>query len=193
MQAPQPRAGVTALLPSRIREIANAGMGREDVAAFWFGESDQPTPQFIRDAATASLGAGATFYTQNLGRPALRAAVADYVGRIHGTTISPERIVVTGSGVSALMLVAQMLLSPGDRAAMVTPIWPNISEIPRILGAHVDRVPLEVRNGRWSLDTDRLLAAIGPQTRVVVVNSPGNPTGWTVVYHLRQRLPFGPD
>jgi aspartate aminotransferase len=178
--APSARPGITALMPSRIREIANAGMGRTDIAAFWFGEGDQPTPQFIRDAATASLGNGATFYTQNLGRPALREAIAAYQSRLRGISLSPERIAVTGSGVSALMLAAQMIIAPGDRVVMVTPIWPNIAEIPRILGGNVERVPLTVANGRWSLDLDRLLAALTPQTRMLVVNSPANPTGWTI-------------
>lgn len=177
---PAPRADITALMPSRIREIANAGMGRTDIVTFWFGEGDQPTPQFIRDAAAQSLAAGGTFYTQNLGRPALREALARYVGNLHGIAPTPERFVVTGSGVSALMLAAQMLVSPGDKVVMVTPIWPNIAEIPKIIGGQVTRVPLTARNGRWTLDLDRLLAALTPETRMVVINSPANPTGWTI-------------
>ncbi len=177
---PSARPAITALTSSRIREIANAGMGRADIAAFWFGEGDQPTPQFIRDAAAASLAEGATFYTQNLGRPALREAIATYQSRLRDIALTPDRIAVTGSGVSALMLAAQMIVSPGDRVVMVTPIWPNIAEIPRILGGSVERVPLTVANGRWSLDLDRLLAALTPDTRMVVINSPANPSGWTI-------------
>ena len=175
-----PRAGISALLPSRIREIANAAMGRTDVAAFWFGESDRATPGFIRAAAKDSLDLGQTFYTQNLGRPELREALARYVSALHGVSIAANRFAVTGSGVSALMLTAQMLVSPGDRVVMVTPIWPNIAEIPRLLGAEVVRVPLRVGGGRWALDVDELIAALTPDTRMVVVNSPNNPTGWTI-------------
>jgi aspartate/methionine/tyrosine aminotransferase len=178
--APLPRPQVLALLPSRIREIANLAMGRSDVAAFWFGESDQPTPQFIRQAAMDSMGAGQTYYTQNLGRPLLRSAIANYATQLHGTPIASGRVAVTGSGVSALMLSAQMLLSPGDRVVVVTPIWPNIAEIPRILGADVIRVPLAVANGRWALDLEALLAALTPQTKLLFLNSPNNPTGWTI-------------
>lgn len=177
---PAPRPDITALMPSRIREIANAGMGRSDITTFWFGEGDQPTPAFIREAAAKSLATGGTFYTQNLGRPALREALAWYVGDLHGIAPSAERFVVTGSGVSALMLAAQMLVNTGDKVVMVTPIWPNIAEIPKIIGGQVTRVPLAVRNGRWSLDLDRLLAALTPDTRMVVINSPANPTGWTI-------------
>lgn len=178
--APTPRPEVLALQPSRIREIANAAMGRPDVLPFWFGESDRPTPEFIRKAAMTALEAGHTFYTQNLGRPALRSAIAAYLSKLHGAAIAPERVAVTGSGVSALMLAAQMVLSPGDRAVVVTPIWPNIAEIPTVIGAEVVRVPLRIANGRWDLDLDRLIDALTPDTKLVFISSPNNPTGWTI-------------
>src|SRR6218665_412230 len=170
------RPAVQALPSSLIRDVANAAMGGADVLPFWFGESDQPTPRFIREAAIESLGAGETFYSQNLGRPYLREAISDYLGALHGTPVDPGRIAAVGSGVSGLMLAAQMVLSPGDRVVAVTPLWPNIVEIPKILGAHVERVPLRVENGRWSLDLDRLLAALTPGTRMLIVNSPHHPT-----------------
>jgi len=174
------RAEVQALKSSLIREVANAGMGRADVLPFWFGESDQATPGFIREAAIASLASGETFYSQNLGRPYLREAIASYLTGLHGTEVGAGRIAAVGSGVNGLMLAAQMVLSPGDRVVAVTPLWPNIVEIPKILGAEVTRVPLTVANGKWSLDLDRLLAALTPGTRMVIINSPNNPTGWTI-------------
>ena len=174
------RDAVRELKSSLIRDVANAAMGRDDVLAFWFGESDQPTPQFIREAAIASLGSGETFYSQNLGRPYLREAIARYLTGLHGRTVGPERIAAVGSGVSGLMLAMQLIVSAGDKVVAVTPLWPNIVEIPRILGAEVTRVPLAVTNGRWGLDLDRLLAALTPDTRLVIINSPNNPTGWTI-------------
>ncbi len=171
---------VTSLPGSLIREVANSAMDRQDVLPFWFGESDQPTPAFIRDAAAESLQRGETFYTQNLGRPYLREAIAAYLGRLHARPVAVDRIAVTGSGVSALMLAAQLLLSPGDRVVAVTPLWPNLVEIPRILGANVHRVGLHVERGRWALDLDRLVAALTPDTRLLLLNSPNNPTGWTI-------------
>lgn len=174
------RAEIAALAPSRIRQVANAAMDRDDVLAFWFGESDQPTPDFIRDAAQQSLDRAETFYSQNLGRPALRAAIATYQSRLRGITLEADRVAVTGSGVSAIMLAAQMLLSPGDRAVVLGPIWPNVAEIPRILGALVERFPLTNRSGRWQLDLPRLLATLRPDVRLLVLNSPNNPTGWTI-------------
>src|ERR671927_243047 len=83
---PSARATVQALGASRIREVANAGMGRSDVLPFWFGEPDETTPDFIRDAAKAALDAGDTFYTQNLGLPSLREGIARYQSALHGAT-----------------------------------------------------------------------------------------------------------
>jgi aspartate/methionine/tyrosine aminotransferase len=78
------------------------------------------------------------------------------------------------------MLTCQLLLSPGDRVVAVTPVWPNPLEMARILGAQVERVPLQVRGGRWTLDLDQLLQALTPGTRMLILNSPNNPTGWTL-------------
>ena len=78
------RAALANIEESKIREVANAGMGVKDLLAFWFGEPDQVTPDFIRDAATRALDNGATFYTQNLGVPQLRESIANYkIGRAH--------------------------------------------------------------------------------------------------------------
>ena len=150
-----------------------------EVLAFWFGEPDLVTPQFIRDAATASLANGETFYSQNFGIPELRDAIARYVTRLHGAT-PDTAVAVTASGVSALMLVAEALVAPGDRVVVVTPLWPNLVEIPKILSADVVCVQLEFGATGWTLDLDRLLDALTPGTRALMVNSPNNPTGWTI-------------
>jgi aspartate/methionine/tyrosine aminotransferase len=174
------RPQVSALSSSRIRDIANAGMGRTDIAAFWFGEGDEVTPQFIREAAQNALADGETFYVHNLGLPQLREAVAAYESRLQAISTSPEQIAITGSGVSALMIANQLIVSPGDKVVVITPIWPNIAEAPRLLGAEIVRFPLSVADGKWSLDLDRLLDALTPDTRMVIVNAPNNPTGFTI-------------
>ncbi|RZF31358.1 pyridoxal phosphate-dependent aminotransferase [Paraburkholderia sp. UYCP14C] len=190
---PNARDAVRALRPSQIREVANAGFGVDDVLPFWFGESDRVTPAFIRDAASAALAAGATFYTHNLGIAPLRAALAGYVSELHGAT-SPEHVAVTSAGVNALMLAAQLVVGAGDRVVAVTPLWPNLVEIPKILGAHVETVSLGYGERGWELDVEQLLAALTPDTKMLMINSPNNPTGWvmnrddqrTVLEHCRR-------
>ena len=176
---PLPREAVRSLRASKIREVANAGMGRDDVLAFWFGEPDEVTPAFIRQAGIDSLNAGETFYTQNLGIPELRSGIAAYVSRLRRPT-GPDRIAVTNSGMSALMLTTQALVGAGDHVVAVTPLWPNLVEIPKILGAEVECVELTFGRDGWTLDLERLLAALTPGTRAVYINSPNNPTGWTL-------------
>ena len=185
------RALIADLPASRIREVADAGLGRSDVLAFWFGESDEITPVPVRDAAVTSIEAGETFYSPNLGLPELRAALAAQVSRLHAppVPIGPERIAVTSSGVSALMLAQQALVEAGDEVVVVVPVWPNLAAQPAILGARVRRVSLRPgAGGVWSLDLDALLAAVTPATRVLIVNAPNNPTGWTMSRAEQQAL-----
>jgi aspartate aminotransferase len=167
--------------PSLIRTLANAAMGREDVLPFWFGESDQPTPAFIREAAITSLREGETFYSENLGRLYLRREIANYLTGLHQRTVSSDRIAVTASGVSALMLASQLLVAPGDRVVTVTPLWPNAVEIPKVVSGQVTCVSLRVQDGRWTLPLQQLLQSLTPGTRMLVLNSPNNPTGWTIL------------
>ena len=181
------RQAIQNLEESKIREVANAGMGRADVLPFWFGESDETTPEFIRDAAIHSLRDGETFYAHNLGLPELRAAIAGYVGALHNP-IGPERIAVTSSGVNALMLAMQTLVGAGDEVVAVVPVWPNLTAQPEILGARVTRVPLKPEAGAWQLELEKLLTAVTPDTRVLLVNSPNNPTGWTLTRDEQQAI-----
>ena len=177
------RPAVQALRSSKIREVANAGMGRKDVLAFWFGEPDEVTPEFIRRAGIEALERGDTFYTQNHGIPELRTTLAAYLTRLHrpgGPPFTADNIAVTNSGMSALMITNQALVGPGDRTVIVTPVWPNLVEIPRILGAEAVTFPLTNGRSGWTLDLERFLAALTPTTRVVSINSPNNPTGWTL-------------
>jgi aspartate/methionine/tyrosine aminotransferase len=175
----QARAAVRDLSASKIRELVNAGFGRKDILPFWVGEPDEPTPEFIRRAGIASIEKGELFYSHNLGMRSLREALAQYVTRLHRPTAA-EEIAVTSAGVNALMVVSQLLLDPGDRVVEVVPLWPNVQEIPKILGARVTTVALEFTPQGWRLDLGRLIEALEPGTRALVINSPNNPTGWTV-------------
>jgi len=173
------RNSIENLEQSKIREVANAGIGLPDVLAFWFGESDEVTPGFIREAAIESLRRGETFYTHNLGLPELREALAAYTSRLHGLVTS-DRIAITSGGVSALMVAMQMLIDANDEVIAITPVWPNLTAQPVIMGARLRRVSLKPHSGAWRLDLQELLEAITPATRLLVVNAPNNPTGWTM-------------
>ncbi|WP_420821228.1 pyridoxal phosphate-dependent aminotransferase [Ramlibacter rhizophilus] len=173
------RTAILDLEASRIREVANAGIGRSDVLAFWFGESDEVTPEFIREAAIESLRRGETFYAHNLGLPELREALAGYASTLHGP-MEAGRIAVTSGGVNALMLAVQALVDAGDEVVAVTPVWPNLVAQPLIMGAKVCTVPLRPVEGAWTLDLQALLDAVTPATRLLVLNAPNNPTGWTL-------------
>lgn len=175
------------LQESKIREVANAGLGRSDVLAFWFGESDEVTPEFIRQAAIESLQRGETFYAHNLGLPELREAIAAYMSAHHGP-IGVERIAVTSGGVNALMLAMQALLDAGDEVVALTPVWSNLTAQPVILGAHLKCVSLKPVDGAWTLDLDALLAAVTQATKLLILNAPNNPTGWTLTRTEQQRI-----
>ncbi|MDN3566531.1 pyridoxal phosphate-dependent aminotransferase [Paeniroseomonas aquatica] len=188
-----PRGTIAALESSRIREVFNAGQGIPGLIPLWIGEGDIATPEFIRRAAADSLAAGETFYSSNLGIEELRAAISRYQQR-RGRSIAPDRICATSSGVNAIMLACQAVLDPGDQAVTLAPHWPNIGAIPQILGAALRTVPLHLSQGLWRVDVEQLLAAITPATKLALLNSPGNPTGFaftaaeqrTILDHCRR-------
>ncbi|MGJ7605730.1 pyridoxal phosphate-dependent aminotransferase [Variovorax sp. LT1R20] len=181
------REAIHNLEASKIREVANAGLGRDDVLAFWFGESDEVTPEVIRQAAIESLQRGETFYAHNLGLPELREAIARYTTALH-PKVDASRIAVTSGGVSALMLAVQALVEAGDDVVAVTPVWPNLTAQPAIMGAHVRSVPLVPVEGQWTLDLPALRAAVTPKTKLLIVNAPNNPTGWTMTRDEQQAV-----
>jgi aspartate/methionine/tyrosine aminotransferase len=172
---------------SKIREVANAGAGLSGVIPLWFGEPDIVTPEFICAAAKQALDDGRTFYGPNLGISSLREAIAAYLKR-YGRRADSTRVCVTASGVHAIMLCAQALLDPGDRVVVPTPHWPHLAEIPRILGAETELVPLRLEDGLWKADLEELISAIVPGTKLVIVNSPSNPTGWTLTSDEQRAL-----
>lgn len=187
------RRTILNLEESQIREVANAGLGRSDVLAFWFGESDEVTPDFIRQAAIDSLQRGETFYAHNLGLPALREAIAQVMTQKHTApeglaAIAAQRIAVTAGGVNALMLAVQALVDAGDEVVAVTPVWPNLTAQAVIMGAKLKTVALTAQvqrsgagdAGAWTLDLPKLLSQITAHTKLLIVNAPNNPTGWTL-------------
>ncbi len=174
------RRRIATLAGSPIRDIAHEGMGLDDVIPLWFGEPDRPTPGFIVAASDRALRDGHTFYSHNSGVAALRETIADYTTRLYGRPVATDRILVTSAAMNALMMVAELLIDPGDNLVGVTPMWPNFFRCVEIMDGHVREVPLTPGDDGWRLDLDRLFDACDARTRAVCVNSPSNPTGWVM-------------
>ena len=182
------RPAVNNLRDSLIRRIAEEGMGLDDVIPLWFGEGDDPTADFVCDAAVVSLRAGQTMYAANRGIEPLREQLASYMTNLHGRSIDVPQITVTASGMAAIMVAMQLLLEKGDNMVVVTPVWPNCIETAHIMGAETRSAPLVLAEDGWRLDLDALIALIDDNTRAVFVNSPGNPTGWVMDRQQQQSL-----
>lgn len=150
-----------------------------DVIPLWYGEGDLVTPAFVRDAAKAALDEGQTFYIPDMrGLPALSAALSHYQSALHGVAVAPERSTVTPGGMQALLLALQLVLDPGRNVVFLEPQWPNIPNLIHLCGGEPRPVPLDLIDGEWTLDLERLAAACDARTAAIVFSSPANPTGW---------------
>lgn len=167
---------------SGIVEIMKYGRARGGVMGLWAGEGDTPTPAFIVDAANRALAAGETFYTWQRGIPDLREALARYHTRLYGRAFSADEFFVTGSGMQAIQITLAMTATADSEVIIPTPAWPNAAGATGLIGAHPVEVPLQFGNAGWTLDLERIAAAVNDRTRVVVMVTPSNPTGWTATH-----------
>jgi len=189
LRASLSRAVAHDLQETGISEVAMTVFGDPDVVPLWFGEGDLVTPDFVKQAAERGLKAGETFYTWQRGLPELRAALSTYTERLYGIKCGPERISLTTGGMQAILLCCQLLLDPGDNIVIVSPIWPNISSATRLMRGEPRYVALDrSRDGVFSLDLQKVFDAVDERTRAIFVNSPGNPTGWTMTSEQQRAL-----
>jgi aspartate aminotransferase len=173
------RPAITALPMSKIGEVSAPNFGDPDIIPLWFGEGDMATPAFICDAAAAAMRRGETFYTFKRGIPELREAIARYLTGLHAKPVAAENVVVTSSGMSAIMMTMEAIIDPGDSVLVIHPVWPNINATIGIMGGIARPVSLApTGDGGWKLDLQRVIDACDATTRAIYVNSPGNPTGW---------------
>lgn len=180
---------VQAVPRSRIRELAEIAFRMEGVLKLYFGESSQPTPDYIKQAAAAALRDGYTCYTENAGLLSLREALAGYYQRMQGVRLDPQReIVVTASGVQALNVTLRCVLDPGDEALVLTPAWPNGASIIAMANATPIEIPHPLQGDRYGVDWDALEAAVTPKTRLLLYTSPSNPLGWVATESDQDRL-----
>jgi aspartate/methionine/tyrosine aminotransferase len=182
-------ASALAVPDSRVRELAEIAMRMQGVYKLYFGESDLPTPAFIKHAAEEALAQGFTYYTENAGLPSLREAIARYTHRLHQVQLDPSsEIAVTASGVQALSVSLRCLVDPGDEALVLTPAWPNSAAILRMSHAVVKEIPQPLHGHRYGIEFDALESAVNPRTRVLLYTSPSNPLGWVATAEDQQRL-----
>jgi aspartate/methionine/tyrosine aminotransferase len=186
---PQVAQSVIDVPRSRIRELAEIAMGMDGVLRLYFGESNLPTPDYIKQAAAKALADGFTFYTENAGLPSLRNALGENYRRLHGVDLDPAtEIVVTASGVQALNLGIRCVLDPGDRGLVLTPAWPNGSSSINMANAEVVQIPQPLCGERYRIDFDALERAATPRTRMLLYTSPSNPLGWVATVEEQQQL-----
>jgi hypothetical protein len=172
-------SSLSRITPSRIRELADVAFAMEGVYKLQFGESNMPTPRFIKEAVGRALDEGYTYYTENAGLPGLRAAIAQKYAELHRVHLDPNsEILITASGVQALNVSIRCTLDPGDEAIVLTPNWPNGVEIVRLYGATPVEVPFTFDGRSYAIDFAAIEAALTPRTRLLVYTSPSNPLGW---------------
>jgi aspartate aminotransferase len=153
-----------------------------------YGESDMPTPAFICDAATAAMRAGHTFYTHTAGCPELRQAIANKIAELHQVRYEAAEIMATVGGTMAIYAAIRALVGRGDNAVIVSPAYAIFSNAVILSGGEPRPVSLARQGDRFVLDLDRVGAAIDPRTRMVIVNSPSNPTGWVITEDEQRAL-----
>ena len=164
-------------------------MSMDGVLRLYFGESNVPTPDYIKQAAIQAMADGFTYYTENAGLPSLRRAISAYYAAIQRVELDPAReIVVTASGVQALNVAIRCVLDPGDEAIVLTPAWPNGSSIVNMANAVVRQVSHLLVDGRYTIDFAALEAAATPRTRLLIYTSPSNPLGWVATEADQDRL-----
>jgi aspartate aminotransferase len=182
-------ASALAVPHSRIRELADIAMSMDGVLKLYFGESNLPTPEFIKRAAQKAMADGFTFYTENAGLPSLRKALARYYQELHGVELdAASELVITASGVQALHLALRCVLDPGDEALVLTPAWPNGAANVAMANAVPIEIAQPLEGDRYGVDFAALERAVTPRTRVLFYTSPSNPLGWIATVDEQRRL-----
>jgi aspartate aminotransferase len=164
---------LTLAIDSKAKAMKAAG---EDVVGFGAGEPDFDTPQHIKDAAAKALAAGFTKYTPSSGIPELREAIADKFKRENGLTYKPSQIIVSNGGKHSCFNVIFATCEAGDEVIIPAPYWLSYPEMVKLAGAKP--VILETTDKtEFKVTPEQLRAAITPNTRLFILNSPSNPTG----------------
>jgi aspartate/methionine/tyrosine aminotransferase len=161
---------------SGIREISNLAMGRPGTIRLEVGQPDFPTPSHVAEAGRKAIQEGWTFYTQTAGLPSLRERLAAKLARVNGLSADPAQIACGSGGVGVISAAMAALCEPGDEVLLPDPHWPNFTTMAATANARCVFYPCPPELG-FLPDLDRLESLVGKRTRLIVVNSPNNPTG----------------
>ena len=167
------KPSLTLAISAQAKALQRAG---RDICSLSAGEPDFDTPDFIVEATRQALRDGITRYGPAAGDPELRAAIAEKLSRTNGIATSSEQVLITNGGKQAIYNLFQVLLNPGDEVLLPAPYWLSYPEMAALAGAEVKLIPSQAEEG-FRLDLDALEAAISPRSRLLVLNTPGNPTG----------------
>ena len=167
------KPSLTLAIGAQAKALQRAG---RDICSLSAGEPDFDTPDFIVEATRQALRDGITRYGPAAGDPELRAAIAEKLSRTNGIATSSEQVLITNGGKQAIYNLFQVLLNPGDEVLLPAPYWLSYPEMAALAGAEVKLIPSQAEES-FRLDLDALEAAISPRSRLLVLNTPGNPTG----------------
>ncbi len=164
---------LTLSIDSKAKAMKAEGL---DVCGFGAGEPDFDTPEHIKNAAQAALEAGFTKYTPSSGTPELRQAIADKFKADNGLDYKPSQVVVSNGAKHSCYNAILATCQPGDEVIIPAPYWLSYPEMVRLAGAEPVFVQTKEENG-WKMTAEEFQDAMTPRTKLVIVNSPGNPTG----------------
>jgi aspartate/methionine/tyrosine aminotransferase len=172
------RPELTGVAESPMVQIATIAESMPGSLKLCYGESDLPTPAFICDAADAAARAGHTFYTHTAGYRELREAIANKIFELHQVRYDVPEIMATVGGSMAIYAAIRAFVGRGDNAVIISPAYAIFSNGVLMAGGEPRAASLALQGDRFVLDLDRVQAAIDANTRLLIVNSPSNPTGW---------------
>jgi aspartate/methionine/tyrosine aminotransferase len=182
------RPELAAVTESPMVKIATAAESMPGSIKLCYGESDMPTPAFICEAAHEAALGGHTFYTHTAGYTELREAIATKVHALHGVTYRGSEIMSTVGGSMAIYAAIRACVGAGNNAVIVSPAYAIFSNGVIMAGGEPRPASLARDGRRFRLDLDRVAAAIDRDTRMLIVNSPSNPTGWMISVEEQQAL-----
>jgi aspartate aminotransferase len=160
--------------------IATIAESMPDSLKLCYGESDMPTPKFICDALNDAALGGHTFYTHTAGSTELRQAIADKIFELHQARYQVPEIMATVGASMAIYAAIRAFVGPGDNAVIVSPAYAIFANGVIMCGGEPRPAPLALAGNRFVLDLDAIRASIDSNTRMLIVNSPSNPTGWVI-------------